>query len=64
MEFDKDTILNFLREQGQPDKAEQASSELPEKVDTERDSGLLERFGIDPQELLSKFGGGIPGLGS
>jgi hypothetical protein len=64
MELDKDTILNFLRERGEADKADQASQELPEKVDTDRDAGLLERYGIDTQELLSKFGGGIPGLGS
>jgi hypothetical protein len=64
MELDKETILNFLRERGESDKAEQASQELPEKVDTDRDAGLLERYGIDVKELLGKFGGGIPGLGS
>jgi hypothetical protein len=64
MELDKDTILNFLREQGQTDKAEQASRELPDRVDTDRDQGLLERLGINVPDLLSRFGGGIPGLGS
>jgi hypothetical protein len=62
MEFDKETILDFLKSRGDDSKAEEADRELPEKVDTERDAGLLQRFGIDPQELLSKFGGGIPGI--
>jgi hypothetical protein len=64
MEFSKETILEFLRGKGQDDKAQQAEQELPDTVDTDRDSGLLGRLGIDPQELMSKFGGGIPGLGS
>jgi hypothetical protein len=62
MEIPKDKILELLREKGQDDKAGQAEQELPDKVDPERDSGLLAKFGIDPQELLSKFaGGGLPG---
>jgi hypothetical protein len=36
--------------------------EIPKDKILERDSGLLAKFGIDPQELLGKFGGGIPGL--
>ena len=63
MQIDKETVLGLLREQGKTDQAQQAEQELPDQVDTERDAGLLERFGIDPQDLLSRFGGGnIPGL--
>jgi len=64
MEIDKDTVLSLLREKGKEQDAERARQELPDKVDTERDAGLLQRFGIDPQELLSRFTGGrdIPGL--
>jgi hypothetical protein len=62
MEFDKETILSFLREKGESEKADKASQELPDRVDTDRDAGLLGRLGIDPQELLGKLGGGIPGL--
>jgi hypothetical protein len=54
MQIDKETILNLLRERGQPDQ-----------VDSERDSGLLEKYGVNPQDLLGKLGGGgqgIPGL--
>jgi hypothetical protein len=28
-------------------------------VDTDKDAGLLSKFGIDPQELISKYGGNI-----
>jgi hypothetical protein len=63
MEIPKDEILEMLRSRGDDDKASQAAQELPDQVDTERDAGLLEKFGIDPSELLGKFGGGkIPGL--
>jgi len=62
MEIPKDKILDLLRERGDHDKAGQAEQELPDQVDPERDSGLLAKFGIDPQDLLAKFGGGIPGL--
>jgi hypothetical protein len=64
MELDKETILNFLRERGETEKADRAQGELPEKVDTDRDAGLLERLGIDPQALLGKLGGGLGGLTS
>ncbi len=64
MQIDKETVLNLLREQGQHDKVEQAQQELPDQVDTEEHAGMLERFGINPQDLLSRFTGGadIPGI--
>ena len=64
MQIDKDMILNLLRERGEQDQAQQAEQELPDQVDTERDGGLLEKYGINPQDLIGKLGGGggIPGL--
>ena len=63
MESPNTKILELLRSRGDEDKADQADQELPDKVDPERDSGMLSKFGIDPSELLSKFGGGkIPGF--
>jgi hypothetical protein len=64
MQIDKETVLSMLREQGNEQRAEEASRELPDQVDTDRDAGLLQRFGIQPEELLSRFSGGrdIPGL--
>lgn len=63
MEIPKDQILELLRSRGDHEKADQAEGELPDNVDPERDSGLLSKLGVDPSELLGKFGGGgIPGL--
>jgi hypothetical protein len=64
VQIDKSMILDLLRERGQQDQASQAEQELPDRVDTDQDSGLLQRFGLDPQELLQRFmgGGGMPKL--
>jgi hypothetical protein len=67
MEIPKQQILDFLREQGKGDQVGQADQELPEKVDTDQHAGLLEKYGLDPAEIVSKLGGGalggkIPGL--
>jgi hypothetical protein len=61
MNIDKNQILELLRSQGDHDKAQRADQELPDQVDTDRDSGLLSKFGIDPMDLVKKLGGG--GLG-
>jgi hypothetical protein len=57
MEIPKDKILELLKQRGENDKAEQADRELPGMVDTERDKGILDRLGIDPQDLLGNLGG-------
>jgi len=63
MEIPKDKILEMLKDQGKGDQAGQAEQELPDQVDPQRDSGLLAKFGLEPQDLIKKFtGGGIPGL--
>lgn len=63
MNIDKAQIIEFLKSRGEQDKASQAESELPEQVDTDRDSNLLEKYGINVKDLLGKFGGGLGGLG-
>jgi len=64
MNIDKSQILDLLRSQGQHDQAAQADQELPDSVDTDQHAGLLAKFGLDPQDLISKFmgGGGLGGL--
>ena len=64
MQLDKNMILDLLRERGQQDQAQQADQELPDQVDTDQHAGLLQQFGVDPQELVQKFmgGGGLPKL--
>ena len=59
MEIPKEQILSLLRERGEGDKAAEAEQELPEQVDTDRDSGLLARFGVDPQDFLGDLPGGL-----
>ena len=61
MMIDKAQILDLLRSQGDEQKAQQADQELPGQVYTDRDAGLLSKFGLDPMELVKKLGGG--GLG-
>lgn len=62
MEIPKDKILETIQHHGKGDQVGQADKELPDQVDPERDSGLLEKFGLEPGDLLSELGGGIRGL--
>jgi hypothetical protein len=62
MEIPKDKILELIKDQGKSDQVDQAKQELPDQVDPERDSGMLQKFGLEPQDVLSKIGGG-GGLG-
>jgi len=63
VQLDKNMILDLLRERGQQDQASQADQELPDQVDTDQHANLLQKFGLDPQELIQKFtGGGLPKL--
>jgi DNA-binding protein H-NS len=57
MQIDKDQVIDFLRQQGRHEQADQAQQELPDQVDTEQHADLLSRFNINPQDLLGKLGG-------
>jgi hypothetical protein len=59
MNIDKDQILQLLRSQGKGDQASQASSELPDKVDTDnaQHAGMLAKYGIDAGSIGGKLGG-------
>ena len=65
MQLDKSMILNLLRQRGDQQAVDQADQQLPDQVDTDQHADLLERFGLDPKELLSRFtggnGDGLPG---
>jgi hypothetical protein len=58
MQIDKDTILQLLRSRGQTDQADRAAGELPDQVDTDRDSNLLDRLGIDVGQVIGALGSG------
>lgn len=57
MQIDKNQIMDMLRSRGDAPKADQAEKELPEKVDTDKDSGLLAKLGINPKDLMGKLDG-------
>ena len=61
MNIDKQQILDLLRTQGKDDQAQQAESELPDQVDTDQHAGLLEKLGININDLLGGGAGGIAG---
>ena len=62
MQIPKDKILEMLQQHGNGGDVDQAKQELPDQVDTDQHSDLLQKFGLNPQELLTKLGGNIPGL--
>ncbi len=55
MQIPKEQILELLKSRGDKSQADQADSELPDQVDTDKDQGLLSKFNIDPNDL----GGGL-----
>jgi hypothetical protein len=59
MNIDKSQILDLLKSRGEDDNATQAESELPDQVDTEKDSGLLAKLGVNPADLLGGSGSGL-----
>ena len=63
MKIGKDTILDLLRSRGDHDKADQAERELPDEVDEDKHGGLLEKFGVNPKDVMGKLGGLGKGFG-
>jgi hypothetical protein len=61
MQIDKQQIIELLRQRGDEGTAHQADSQLPDQVDTDRDSGLLSKLGIDVQDVVKLLGGGKGG---
>lgn len=63
MNIDKNQIIDFLKSRGDNDKAAQADKELPSTVDTdnEQDKSLLDKLGINVQDLLGNLPGGLGG---
>ena len=63
MQIDKNMVLELLRSQDKGDQVSQADSELPQQVDTDQHAGLLEKFGLSPQDLIAMVSGGGGGGG-
>jgi hypothetical protein len=62
VKIDKKQIIDLLMQQGDQGTATQAESELPDQVDTDKDQGLLEKYGINIGDLIRGGGGGLGGL--
>ncbi len=62
MEIPKAMIVERIRSQQGAEKASEADSELPDKVDTEEDADLLQKYGLDPGQLTD-IAGGNPAVG-
>ena len=65
VEIDKQTVLKLIRERGDDEQANQAETKLPDQIDTDRDAGVLQRFGVDPQDLTGGIlaqGNDLPGI--
>jgi hypothetical protein len=56
MEIPKDKVVEFLKKEGRSEQAHKIEQELPAKIDHELHSDLLEKHGVNPQELLGKIG--------
>ncbi len=56
MQIPKDKIIEMIKSRGDNTQADQANTELPDQVDTDQHQGLLEKFGINPGDLLGGLG--------
>ncbi|MEW6638440.1 MAG: hypothetical protein AB1425_16680 [Actinomycetota bacterium] len=63
MEIPKAMIVERIRSRDGAGKADEADRELPDKLDTDTDAGLLRKYGLDPEELKGQFGGQSPAAG-
>ena len=59
MNISKDQIVQLLESQGNHDKAQQASQQLPDQVDTDngQHADLLSNLGLDTGSLGNQLGG-------
>jgi hypothetical protein len=62
MQISKEQVIQVLKSTDDHEKAEQAENELPEQVDTDRDSDLLSKLGIDPKLFGGDLGEGLAGV--
>jgi hypothetical protein len=62
VEIPKAMIVERIRTQQGAEKANEADGELPDKVDTEENADLLQKYGLDPAQLTD-IAGGNPAVG-
>ena len=59
----KAMVVEQIRSRSGAEKANEADKEMPDKLDTDNDAGLLQKYGISPDEIIQQFGGGSPSIG-
>ena len=52
-----------IRSRSGAETANEADKALPHRLDADNDAGLLQKYGISPEDLCDKFGGGSPAVG-
>jgi hypothetical protein len=62
MQIDKQAVLSFLQTKGKQELLTQAEREMPTVLDHVDHANMLQRFGIEPEELLqhAQSSGGRP----
>jgi hypothetical protein len=58
MQFDKQQVIQALESMGNHQQAQQAQSQLPDRVDTDQHAGLLSNLGADVPQLIQQITGG------
>ena len=58
MNLDRSELVRLLHTQGENDLAERVEQQLPEQVDTDRDSSQLDALGLDRTQLMAKLAAG------
>ncbi|WNV75544.1 hypothetical protein [Geodermatophilus sp. DSM 44513] len=61
MQIDKVKLVQLLRGEGDNDTAEKVDAQLPDQIDTQRDSDALSAVGLDQATLQGKLAGGAIG---
>lgn len=57
MQIDKQQIIAMLTSRGDHDTAARAEAELPDQVDTDQHSSILDKLGINLPDLPGGLGG-------
>ncbi len=55
MQIDKQQVLDLMKSRGNDAQGAQGGQRAPAKVDPGKDSAMLGKFGITPEELLDKL---------
>jgi hypothetical protein len=56
--LDRSELVRLLHTQGENDIADKVEQQLPEEIDTDRDSDQLDALGLDRTQLMAKLAAG------